>query len=78
MEGLGRDLGGDQGCKQGDEDQALPICIAEVGEPVEGASPCVSPSVVAQILMIQKPKVTSGTLLAISRIGPAMGSYGSY
>jgi hypothetical protein len=52
-------LGGNQDDEDGEE---------QAGEPefsvIVTVSPPVSPSVVAAILMIQKPSVTSGTLLA--------------
>ena len=40
---------------------------------METASPPVSPKVVATILMIQKPRVTWGTLLSISLVDLVMG-----
>jgi hypothetical protein len=67
MERLGGHLSDDGDDKDADEDDAADG-VSEID--METASPPVSPSVVARILMSQKPRVTSGTLLSPAAMVP--------
>lgn len=49
--------------------EEIPDCSTEWPDQDEGRPPTVSPSVVARILMTQKPSVTAGTLMMAARAG---------
>jgi hypothetical protein len=71
VEGFGSDLGRGKGQEdRGEKDGADKVPELERRETT--ASPPVSPRVVAAILIIQKARVTSGTLLALSGMARAV------